>query len=219
MLGIFPKSLRAKLLNRKPGLGHRSIVDAFHVLWYQSKERTKNRTYFGFPIDQNPADIWLYQEILFAEKPSFILQTGVKDGGSILFFAHMLDLMKAPDEAVVVGVDLILTDWAKRLDHPRVRLIEGSSTDPAVVAEVRELLPAPTGFVSLDSAHDRDHVIRELEIYHPYCAMGRHLVGEDTDVNGHPVYRSHGPGPFEAVREFLKAHPGFVQDDAWKRDL
>ncbi|HSI32425.1 MAG TPA: CmcI family methyltransferase, partial [Tepidisphaeraceae bacterium] len=196
-----------------------AVANAFHIMWYQSKERSADRTYFGYPIDQNPADTWLYQEILVAERPAFVLQTGVKDGGSILYFAHLLDLMKAPPEAVVVGVDLILTPTAKTLDHPRIRLVEGSSTDSATVAAVERLLPAPQGFVSLDSAHERDHVLRELDLYHRFCAVGRHLVVEDTDVNGHPVYRNHGPGPYEAVREFLARHPEFEQDDAWKRDL
>jgi cephalosporin hydroxylase len=35
---------------------------------------------------------------------------------------------------------------------------------------------------------------------------------QDTSVNGHPIYPHHGPGPMEALDEFLAADDRFQSD-------
>jgi cephalosporin hydroxylase len=196
------------------------IVNHFHRLWYSSPATWRANQYFGYGIWQLPLDMQLYQELIFREKPAFILQTGVAMGGSLLYFAHLLDLMGADSSAIVVGIDIHLSDQAKTLNHPRIRMIQGSSTAPTTLAQVERLLPSPTGLVSLDSAHHHKHVLQELILYSQYTAPNCHLVCEDTSINGHPLAPQAGPGPYEAVSDFLKTHPNWIRDDAlWKRNL
>jgi cephalosporin hydroxylase len=38
------------------------------------------------------------------------------------------------------------------------------------------------------------------------------MVVEDTDINGHPVFPSFGPGPMEALQDFLRVDRRFVID-------
>jgi cephalosporin hydroxylase len=217
---MFKRMKRRLSWSLSSGPLRQEVIDAFHTLWYYSPSTWRQSTWFGFPIQQHPLDLQLYQEVIARTRPRRIVQTGVNEGGSLLFLAHMLDALGEPD-ALVIGVDIRLTPKARTLDHPRIRTIEGDSISSAVVSHVSDLVgPSAHVLVSLDSDHSAAHVKGELRAYSGLVSVGSYLVVEDTNLNGRPVVPGFGPGPLDAANEFLNAHPEFARDDAlWSRNL
>src|SRR6185437_729955 len=81
----------------------------------------------------------------------------------------------------------------------RIQMIQGSSIDPAVVAQVAEHARGHTSvLVTLDSNHTHDHVLAELQAYSPFVTKGSYLVVFDTVVEDMPKSlfpdRPWGPG-------------------------
>jgi cephalosporin hydroxylase len=185
-----------------------SIVWAFHRLYYSSGSRTWSNTYWlGTQTQKCPLDLWIYQELLHELRPAAIVETGTAGGGGALFLASMCDLL---GQGEILTVDI---EERRRPSHPRITYVNGSSTAPEVVARVTEFVGdrAPV-LVILDSDHSREHVLQELRSYAPLVTSGSYLIVEDTNVNGHPVLPDFGPGPMEAVEEFLAASSDFSVD-------
>ncbi len=188
-------------------------VARFHVLSYD--HGALDDTYwFGVPIQKSPLDCWIYQEILFEQRPDLIVETGTYLGGSALFFAHLCDLL---GHGEVVTIDL---QRRGRIEHPRVTQLEGDALSEEILAAVRRRAGlAQRVMVVLDDDHSADHVLRELRAYGGFVSRGGYMVVEDTNVNGHPVMSGHGPGPGEAVGEFLRETNEFSVDRAREKFL
>jgi cephalosporin hydroxylase len=185
------------------------VVREFHRLYYNSGSRTWSDTHWlGTPAQKCPLDLWIYQELLHELRPAVIVETGTAAGGSALFLASICDLL---GHGSIVTVDV--APKPGRPTHERITYLTGSSTAPEIRKQVEELVgdSAPV-LVILDSNHERDHVLEELRIYAPLVTPGSFVIAEDTNVNGHPVSPDHGPGPMEAVDEFLRSSDEFSVD-------
>jgi cephalosporin hydroxylase len=189
------------------------IVRDFHRLYYSSGKRTYEDTFWlGQPCAKCPLDLWVYQEILFERRPGLIVECGTYFGGTAHFLACMCDLI---DNGRVITIDIRERQPHRRPRHPRIEYRTGSSTGPGIVAGVAEAVqPGERVMVILDSNHQKDHVLAELRAYSPLVTPGDYLVVEDTNINGHPVRADHGPGPMEAVDEFLAGTDEFSIDES-----
>lgn len=208
--------------------GQSPLADEFLDVYYElgnteaHRATWKNTWWMGVPLQKCPLDLWLYQEILFADRPSKIIECGTAFGGSALYLANLCDLL-GRGEIITVDIDswdFEVPGYRGRPSHDRITYVKGSSIDAATIARVRNLLdPDDDVMVILDSDHTKAHVLEELRLYSPLVTPGLMLVVEDTMLNGHPVHADFGPGPMEALEEFLPEHPEFSLDPIGQKFL
>ena len=189
------------------------------------KKYSYNFSWMGRPIIAYPQDMVAMQEIIWEVKPDLIIETGVAHGGSIVYYASILELIGL--DGLVVGIDIDIRKHNRDLieAHPmmkRIQLIEGSSLSEEVVNQVKEITAKKKKvLVCLDSNHTHEHVLEELKLYAPLTTVGSYCVVFDTVVEDMPSnwdwgVRPWGVGnnPKTAVFEYLKTHDEFVIDKA-----
>jgi len=185
---------------------------------------TYNFTWLGRPVIQFPQDLAALQEIIWDTRPSLIIETGIAHGGSLIFHASILQLLGNDGRVLGIDIDIREHNRAEIEAHPmfeRIEMIQGSSTDNAIAAQVAAAAAPPERvMVVLDSNHTHEHVLRELEIYAPLVTKGCYLVVCDTLIEDMPAGSfpdrpwDKGDNPRTAVDAFLKTTERFEVDTA-----
>jgi cephalosporin hydroxylase len=179
-------------------------------------------SWLGVPIIQMPPDVLAVQEILWETRPDVVVETGVARGGSLIFYASILELI---GKGRVIGVDIDIRphnrDSIER--HPlsrRIDLIQGSSVEQETLDRVKALIPTGASVMAiLDSNHTHAHVLDELRLYGPLVTHGQFLIVADTVVERIPAQahrpRPWGPGdnPATALDAYLAECDRFERDE------
>ena len=116
--------------------------------------------WMGMPVIQYPQDIVALQELLWTVRPDAVVETGIARGGSLVFYASMMQLMGG-GKVIGVDIDIRAHNRAAIEAHPmapHIELIEGSSVEQSTVDRVHAHLgEGDTVLVVLDSHHTHDH--------------------------------------------------------------
>jgi cephalosporin hydroxylase len=180
-----------------------------------------NFSWLGRPIIQYPQDIVAMQEIIWKVRPDLIIETGIAHGGSLIFYASILELL---GKGEVLGIDIDIRKHNRKAieKHPmfkRISMLEGSSVSEDIIKQVRKIAKKKKSvLVVLDSNHTHEHVSKELQLYSPFVTKGSYMVVFDTVIENLPCNffpdRPWGKGnnPKTAVKEFLKHNNNFVID-------
>ena len=181
-----------------------------------------NFTWMGRPIIQYPQDMIAMQEIIWDVKPDLIIETGIAHGGSLIYYASLLELI---GKGKVLGIDIDIREHnrAEIEKHPmakRISMIQGSAIDTAIIEQVKPYAKdQEVVIVCLDSNHTHDHVLKELQLYSPFVTKASYLVAFDTIVENLPAEMndnrpwSVGDNPKTAVEAFLKNNNEFIIDE------
>jgi cephalosporin hydroxylase len=182
-------------------------------------------TWMGRPILQLPEDLVRLQEVVVTLQPDVLVETGIYDGGSLLFHAS---LFEATGSGRVIGIDKFISAETRealsshRLSS-RIRFIEADAVAEETAAEVRrQVQPGERVMVILDSHHARDHVAKELLLYSPLVTPGSCIVVTDgimrelSDVpGGEAGWKDDNPAA--AALEFAHSHPEFeMRQPEWR---
>jgi len=184
----------------------KKFIDEFHKFYFYSRV-IGNTKWMGINVLKIPLDLWIYQEIIYETKPDVIIECGTGWGGTTLFLANICDYLK---HGKIISIDIVPYERPK---HQRIKYLLGPSTSDNIIRNVEKLINKGSRvMVILDSDHRKEYVLKEIKVFSKFVTKGNYLIVEDTNVNGHPVSDDHGPGPYEAVSEFLKRNRKFQID-------
>jgi len=181
--------------------------------------------WFGVPIIQTPEDMILMQELIFKIKPDVIIETGIAHGGSLIYYASLLELL---GKGKVIGIDIEIREHNRRVieKHPmfkRIELIEGNSISEEIIDKIKKIVPRDfKAIVCLDSNHTKNHVLKELKLFNSFVNPGSYIVVFDTNTSRlaelgacDKMYINNSPK--EAVEDFLKVNNNFEIDKHYNK--
>jgi cephalosporin hydroxylase len=216
---------RAEVKENVIGLRKDEDLQGLSRIWIREATRYKysyNFSWLGRPIIQVPQDIIAMQEIIWQTQPDLIIETGIAHGGSLIFYASLLELIGGDRQVLGIDIDIRNHNRIEIEKHPmfkRITMIQGSSADDQIVGRVYDMVKGKKrALVVLDSDHTHSHVLRELALYSPLVKKDSYLVVFDTVIEDMPKEffpdRPWGKGnnPKTAVWEFLKTNDRFVID-------
>lgn len=196
------------------------IVAQLYLTVGWNQKYTYTFSWMGRPIIQLPDDMFRIQEVIYNVKPDVIVETGVAHGGSLIFYAGLCEAM---GKGRILGIDIEIRPHNRTAieAHPlfdRIELLEGSSTAPHIVEEVRRRIqPGEVVLVILDSDHSYQHVCNELKAYAPVVSVDSYIVATDgimRDLTNVPRgnKRWEHDNPAMAAEEFARENPHFLAE-------
>lgn len=177
-------------------------IELFKLFYKHVIKGTNLPKWQGLSALKLPSDFFLYQEVIFKNKPDYIIETGTRFGGSARFFANMCELN---GKGQVITIDI---RGRHQPPYPNITYIQGSSISNKVVRTVSRMTKGKSVMVVLDSNHSYDHVLKELERYSRIVTKGQYMVVEDCIQGDGDIGR-----PSRAIDDFMKKSSGFKRVD------
>jgi cephalosporin hydroxylase len=217
------RPLRAAEARARAGLPPRVEVDLdapASRLWRDRVLQSADDSYLGIPLQKMPEALRIYEHLLWLSRPDAVIEIGVFQGASALWFRDRLRALAAygriGPEPRVIGIDVQVEAARSRIagvdpDWERtIQLVRANVLDPALPDRIAELVPSVRCLVIEDSAHLHDTTLAALRGFARFVHPGGFFVVEDgyVDVPELRVDESWPRGVLPAVEEWLGSEHG-----------
>jgi cephalosporin hydroxylase len=176
--------------------------------------------WLGVPIQKNPLDLIVLQEIVYEKRPDNIIECGTLFGGSALYMASLMDLLKIDGKVITIDKskpesthppknDVVQLDGkvysadvydSKMPAHPKIEFVISDCLNYHIPKLIGKTM------VVLDCAHTAAHVYSELEKFTAVVTPGQYIIVEDTDSPNKE------DGPAGAIEKFMSSSKDFTVD-------
>lgn len=193
----------------RPGSVRADLAEPVESFWRRRLAQHTQDTYRGRILAKMPEDLRVYQHLIEESGPDVIVELGTYDGGSAIWFADQLTVMRGGGRVITVDIrqpSAPITD--ERVAYINLPLAEAYDA-------VASLIPAGARvMVAEDSAHVYQSTIDALRLFSGLVTKGCWFVVEDGVVD-EPISIWAGGGVQPAIADFLATPDGarFAQHD------
>lgn len=167
----------------------------------QIQSGTMRYRYRDRALYKSPFDLALYLRLLGQLRPATVVEIGMAEGGSALWFADMMTVLGIDGQVVTVDENPRLA-----LEDPRIHVLVGDAAALESVLPQKFLANLPRPWLIMeDSAHTFDVSLAVLRFFDRFVGTGDYIVIEDGVVRGLPgeQYLRYEDGPSRAIEAFL----------------
>jgi predicted O-methyltransferase YrrM len=174
--------------------------------WYEETDASGRIGECAVPL------ISLLHGLIMGSRAERIVQLGTCSGYSTLLIGFMLRRMNARNGLFTLDCDpamvAITARWLKRAQlEPFVRNAELDSTNLAAVEDAVRYLGQPPELILLDSSHQYQATLVELDLWYPQLAPGGLLLLHDTSQFAARFDTTEAGGVRRAFNEWHAARP------------
>lgn len=135
----------------------------------------------GREMTKFPADVVIYEDLIYSARPDVLIEIGTQRGVSALFFASLL---KSYDGSVItIDIKSPAEDMLREFQKEGIHFIHGDATSIDTAMRVKELVAGRKCFIVDDGSHKREDVLSAFKQYQECIAPGGYFVIEDGLTN------------------------------------
>ena len=197
-------------------------------VWFEENQVFQYMSWMGVYVQQDPADAFAIQQMLWKVKPDLVIEVGTNTGGGAIFYATIMKAYNPHAKIVTLDVVPEPRNWnvknAHRCEnctliqgHPwwndgMITYIQGRVTERETRDKVDAFVrKAKTVLVIEDASHRYPDTLRNIEAIHQWVTPGSYLLVQDTKMDRFVAglgkrYGNLKFGPMRSVDEFLAKH-------------